>query len=180
MSTVGNIANSQKTNSFLYTAEERMRRDETIWTLVQGVLAPVQFLIFLISLALIARYFQTGEGLFAAHISIVLKTFSLYAIMITGAIWEKVVFGRYLFAPAFFWEDVFSMAVLALHTAYLLALWAGWLSSGALLILALCAYGTYVINAGQFIWKLRRARLDQARSVSSTSADVSVATGGAV
>ena len=41
--------------------------------------------------------------------------------MVTGAIWEKVVFGRYLFAPAFFWEDVFSMLVLALHTAYLVA-----------------------------------------------------------
>ncbi|MGC4075751.1 MAG: 2-vinyl bacteriochlorophyllide hydratase [Rubrivivax sp.] len=27
-----------------------------------------------------------------------------------------------MFAPAFFWEDVFSMLVLALHTAYLVAL----------------------------------------------------------
>ena len=45
--------------------------------------------------------------------------------MITGSIWEKDVFGRYLFAPAFFWEDVFSMLVLALHTAYLAALFSG-------------------------------------------------------
>jgi 3-vinyl bacteriochlorophyllide hydratase len=42
--------------------------------------------------------------------------------MITGSIWEKVVFGKYLFARPFFWEDVFSMLVLALHTAYLYAL----------------------------------------------------------
>ena len=57
--------------------------------------------------------------------SVVIKTLVLYTIMITGSIWEKEVFGRYLFAPAFFWEDVFSMLVLALHTAYLVALFAG-------------------------------------------------------
>ena len=34
----------------LYTAEERVRRDSTPWTLVQGILAPVQFLVFLVSL----------------------------------------------------------------------------------------------------------------------------------
>ena len=82
--------------------------------------------------------------------------------MITGAIWEKVVFGRYLFAPAFFWEDVFSMLVLALHTAYLGALATGVLGSDALLGLALAAYATYVVNAAQFILKLRAARLQGA------------------
>ena len=30
------------------------------------------------------------------------------------------------------------------------------------ILLALAAYATYVINAAQFIWKLRRARLDEA------------------
>ena len=47
----------------LYTAEEKRRRDATPWTLVQGVLAPLQFLVFLISLGLVARYLATGEGL---------------------------------------------------------------------------------------------------------------------
>ncbi|MBC2771945.1 2-vinyl bacteriochlorophyllide hydratase [Rhizobium sp. AQ_MP] len=146
----------------LYTAEERRRRDETRWTLVQGILAPVQFLVFLLSLGLILRFLATGEGLFAAQMSIVIKTLTLYAIMITGSIWEKVVFGRYLFARPFFWEDVFSILVLALHTAYLLALFTGALDAGSLMALALAAYFTYVINAGQFLWKLRLARLDQA------------------
>jgi 3-vinyl bacteriochlorophyllide hydratase len=81
--------------------------------------------------------------------------------MITGSIWEKHVFGRYLFAPAFFWEDVFSILVLALHTAYLAGLYTGSLSASELMLLALAAYATYVINAGQFLWKLRLARLDQ-------------------
>ncbi|MGQ3230650.1 MAG: 2-vinyl bacteriochlorophyllide hydratase, partial [Blastomonas fulva] len=93
----------------LYTAAERARRDSTVWTLVQGVLAPIQFIIFLVSLGLVLRYFGTGEGAFAADMSIIVKTLTLYTIMITGSIWEKVVFGKWLFAPAFFWEDVFSM-----------------------------------------------------------------------
>ena len=139
-----------------------MRRDTTKWTLVQGVLAPIQFVVFLVSLGLIIRFLASGNGQLAAELSIVIKTLTLYAIMITGSIWEKVVFGKYLFARPFFWEDVFSMLVLALHTAYLVALWSGALSDTALMTLALAAYATYLVNAGQFLWKLRMARLDAA------------------
>jgi 3-vinyl bacteriochlorophyllide hydratase len=143
----------------LYTPAERVRRDASPWTLVQGVLAPVQFAIFLVSLVLVLRALVTGQGQGAAEISVVVKTLALYAIMITGSIWEKAVFGRWLFAPAFFWEDVVSMLVLALHTAYLAALATGALGNQALLLLALAAYATYVVNAGQFLLKLRAARL---------------------
>ncbi|MEJ8848835.1 2-vinyl bacteriochlorophyllide hydratase [Variovorax rhizosphaerae] len=151
----------------LYTPEERRRRDASGWTLVQGVLAPVQFLIFTVSLVLVLRYLVTGEGHTAAVVSVVVKTLALYAIMVTGSIWEKVVFGKYLFAPAFYWEDVFSMLVLALHTAYLAALATGLLADRPLMYLALAAYATYVINATQFILKLRAARLDMARQARS-------------
>jgi 3-vinyl bacteriochlorophyllide hydratase len=147
----------------LYTAEERRRRDGSVWTLVQGVLAPVQFVVFLVSLALVLRFLATGEGHAAAQASVVVKTLTLYTIMVTGSIWEKVVFGKWLFAPAFYWEDVFSMLVLALHTAYLVAVATGALGARGQMLLALAAYCTYVINAGQFIYKLRLARLDQAR-----------------
>lgn len=146
----------------LYTPEERARRDATRWTLVQGILAPVQFLVFLVSLALVVRFLMTGEGYMAATWSILVKTGFLYLIMITGAIWEKEVFGQYLFAPAFFWEDVFSFAVIALHTLYIYALWSGSMTPHQLMATALAAYLAYVINAGQFLWKLRRARLDMA------------------
>jgi 3-vinyl bacteriochlorophyllide hydratase len=144
----------------VYTPEERIRRDTSKWTLVQGLLAPVQFLVFLVSLALVIRYLLTGNGYAAASTSVVIKTITLYTIMITGSIWEHEVFGRYLFAPSFFWEDVFSMLVLALHTAYLVALAVGHLSPSALMLLALAAYATYLINAGQFLYKLRLARLE--------------------
>jgi 3-vinyl bacteriochlorophyllide hydratase len=144
----------------LYTAEERARRDASPWTVVQGILAPAQFLAFAVSLVLVLRFLLTGEGYGAATVSILVKTGFLYLIMVTGAIWEKEVFGQYLFAPAFFWEDVFSFAVIALHTLYIYGLWTGSFSPHGLMVIALAAYAAYVVNAGQFLWKLRRARLD--------------------
>ena len=146
----------------LYTPQERARRDASRWTLVQGVLAPLQFLVFAVSLALVLRYLLTGAGHDAAAASVVLKTLVLYAIMVTGCIWEKDVFGVWLFAPAFYWEDVFSMLVLALHTAYLVALATGWLGPRGQMLLALAAYAAYLVNATQFVLKLRAARLQAA------------------
>ena len=143
----------------LYTPAERARRDATVWTSVQAVLAPVQFLVFLISLGLVLRYLATGNGYDLATASIMIKTGVLLLIMVTGAIWEKVVFGQYLFAPAFFWEDVFSFAVIALHLLYVFALLSGGYAPQTLMLIALLAYAAYVINAGQFVWKLRQARL---------------------
>lgn len=144
----------------LYTAQERHRRDSTRWTLVQGLLAPFQFVVFLTSLALVIHSLLTHRGTGLADLSVVAKTLTLYAIMITGSIWEKVVFGRWLFAPAFFWEDVVSMLVIALHTAYLAMLLGGIGTFEQRMAIALAGYATYVINAGQFLLKLRAARLE--------------------
>ena len=146
----------------LYTKEERIRRDATPWTLVQGVLAPIQFLVFLVSAVLVLKFLITGTGYTAATISVVIKTLVLYTIMITGCIWERAVFGRYLFAPAFFWEDVVSMFVLAFHTAYIGALLFGSLHARYQMYIALLAYAAYLLNATQFLLKLRAARLEGA------------------
>lgn len=154
----------------LYTPDQRQRRDESRWTLVQGILAPLQFLVFMISFGLVIRYLVTDQGYSAATISIIAKTALLYTIMVTGSLWEHDVYGKYLFAPAFFWEDVVSMLVIALHTAYLLALFIPGVSPRTQMGIALCAYGTYVINAAQFLIKLRQARLDARTSAPRTGA----------
>jgi 3-vinyl bacteriochlorophyllide hydratase len=143
----------------LYSVDERARRDATIWTLVQGILAPIQFVVFLVSLALVGRFLITGAGYDLATYSIIAKTAVLLTIMVTGAIWEKVVFGQYLFAPAFFWEDVVSFLVIALHLAYVAALIKD-VPAVQQMWIALAAYAAYVINAAQFLYKLRQARLE--------------------
>lgn len=146
----------------LYTKEQQEIRDRSVWTIVQAILAPAQFLVFLISLVLVLRYLATGEGYEPATLSILAKTALLYTIMVTGAIWEKEVFGQYLFHRAFFWEDVVSMIVIGLHTAYIVGLFSGWPAT-ALIMTALAAYAVYFVNAVQFLWKLRQARRDRSR-----------------
>ena len=162
-------AESQSVGAGLYTPEERLRRDDSVWTIVQGILAPLQFAIFMVSVVLVIRYLSTGDGAMAATVSIVAKTIALYVIMITGAIWEKAVFGRYLFAPAFWWEDFFSMFVIALHTAYLIALIGDYGTERGRMFLALAAYATYAINATQFLLKLRAARLQMTSAKAATA-----------
>jgi 3-vinyl bacteriochlorophyllide hydratase len=148
----------------LYSPDERARRDASVWTLVQAILAPLQFLIFIVSLVLVVRFLNTGAGELAADISVVVKTSALYTIMVTGAIWEKEVFGKYLFAEPFWWEDAFSMIVIALHTIYLVMLIYSLGSVHDRMLVALAAYATYAVNATQFILKLRAARLQAGRS----------------
>lgn len=126
------------------------------------MLAPFQFLVFLISTYLVIRYLNTGDGYELATISVIAKTSVLLLIMVTGAIWEKVVFGQYLLAPAFFWEDVVSFFVIFLHISYVVALWINLLSQQQLMLLALFAYAAYFLNALQFLLKLRAARIQSA------------------
>jgi 3-vinyl bacteriochlorophyllide hydratase len=145
---------------YLYSPAERLRRDASPWTLVQGILAPIQFAVFLTSLGFVLHYLLTGHGLMLATASVIFKTLCLYTIMITGAIWENEVYGQYLLAPAFFWEDVFSFLVIGLHTIYLVVLFGGLATPHTQMLIALAAYVSYVINAGQFIMKLRAARLE--------------------
>jgi 3-vinyl bacteriochlorophyllide hydratase len=149
----------------LYTPEQRRRRDASRWTLVQGVLAPVQFVICIASAVLVVRFLMTGEGYWAANASVIVKTLALFTIMVTGAIWEKEVFGQYLLAPAFFWEDMVSFLVILLHTVYVVAMLAGSMSPDQLMIVALIAYTVYIVNAVQFVWKLRQARLSMPQAV---------------
>jgi 3-vinyl bacteriochlorophyllide hydratase len=145
----------------LYTPDQQARRDASPWTVVQGVLAPLQLLVCLGSIALVGRYLATGDGWVLAAGSVALKTALLYLIMVTGSIWEREVFGVWLFAEPFFWEDAVSFVVIGLHTAYLLGwLVLGW-STTHLATLALVAYAVYLVNAAQFLHKLRLARRDR-------------------
>ena len=142
----------------LYTPSQRIIRDRTVWTKVQAILAPLQFIVCIISLALVVRYLFTSEGYYIATVSIVVKSCLLFLIMITGAIWEKVVFDQFLFAEAFFWEDIVSFFVIFFHGLYLYVLLSGDFAPTSQMSVALFAYFLYFINAFQFLRKLRLAR----------------------
>ena len=57
--------------------------------------------------------------------------------------------------------------MIALHTIYLGGLLTGRLSTVVLFYVALAAYSVYVVNAVQFLLKLRAARLQEAREVAA-------------
>ena len=65
-------------------------------------------------------------------------------------------------------NPLLSMVVIALHTAYLAALLSGAVDTHGLMLLALAAYAVYVVNAAQFVLKLRAARLQGDRAYPTT------------
>jgi 3-vinyl bacteriochlorophyllide hydratase len=133
-----------------YTPEQLARRDASIWTRVQAVLAPIQFLAFIISFGLVVRYLATGEGYEIATASVLVKIAMLWAITITGMIWEKEIYGRYFMAQEFFWEDLGNLVAIITHNLYFVAQALGW-SREALMTLMLLAYCTYLVNCAQFV-----------------------------
>ena len=141
-----------------YTPEQIERRRTSRWTIVQIVGAPIQLLIFLVSLGFVIYSLVTGgQGFEITNITIYLKITTLYFMFITGMLWEKDVFGHYVFAPEFFWEDVVSSLLLTTHTAYLVASLLG-ASKTTLLIIIMVAYLNYLFNASQYFIKFLKNR----------------------
>lgn len=141
----------------MYSPEQLARRNQSKWTKVQAILAPIQFLAFLVSLTLVIRYLLTGEGYWIATVSVLIKISLLWLITITGAIWEKEIFDHWFLAPQFFWEDVGNAAAMVFHNLYFLAVWLDW-SERAVMTLMLVAYISYLVNCGQFVARGLRGR----------------------
>lgn len=152
----------------MYTPVQLARRDSSIWTRVQMVLAPLQFVAFVISFVLVARYLVTGEGYVAATASVIIKIALLWAITISGMIWEHEIFGHWFLAPQFFWEDVGNAVAMLFHNLYFVAIALGW-SERATMSLMLLAYCTYLVNCTQFVVKGIRAGRQRRRRVVSRS-----------
>lgn len=134
----------------MYTAEQMARRDASPWTMVQAVLAPIQFLAFIISAVLVARALVTGAGYEIANLSVLIKIALLWAITITGMIWEHEVYGQWFLAREFFWEDIGNLVAIITHNLYFVARWLGW-DDQSTMGLMLFAYTTYLFNCAQFI-----------------------------
>lgn len=135
-----------------YTPEQFARREASPWTRVQIVLAPIQFLAFLISFALVVRFLVSGAGYTAATVSVLIKIGLLWAITISGMIWEKQIFGHYFLAREFFWEDVGNAVAIATHSLYFVARGLHW-SEHSVMLVMLLAYCTYLVNCAQFVRK---------------------------
>jgi 3-vinyl bacteriochlorophyllide hydratase len=134
----------------MYTPDQLRRREASKWTKVQIILAPIQFLAFIISFSLVIRYLATGEGHMAATISIWIKIALIWALTITGMLWEHDMFDHYFLAKEFFWEDIGNLIAIITHNLYFVAQWMG-ASERTVMWVMVFAYITYLFNAAQFI-----------------------------
>ncbi|WP_254150863.1 2-vinyl bacteriochlorophyllide hydratase [Candidatus Chloroploca mongolica] len=134
----------------MYTEDQLRRRERSRWTKVQIILAPIQFVVFLISFALVLRYLATGEGYLIATISIWIKIALIWALTITGMLWEYDMFDHYFMAKEFFWEDVGNLIAIITHNLYFVAQWMG-ADSRTVMWVMVFAYVTYLFNAVQFV-----------------------------
>ncbi|MFV9504694.1 MAG: 2-vinyl bacteriochlorophyllide hydratase [Oscillochloridaceae bacterium umkhey_bin13] len=134
----------------MYTPDQLRRREASRWTKVQITLAPIQFVAFIISFALVIRYLATGEGYWAATISIWIKIALIWALTITGMLWEYDMYDHYFMAKEFFWEDLGNLIAIITHNLYFVAQWVG-ADSRTVMWVMVFAYVTYLFNAAQFI-----------------------------
>jgi 3-vinyl bacteriochlorophyllide hydratase len=133
-----------------YTAEQLALRDRSIWTKVQAILAPTQFIAFIISAIYVYTAWRTQTGYEEATITIIVKITLLWLITITGMIWEKEIYGHYFLAKEFYWEDIGNAVAMVTHNLYFIVKYLGW-DDNAVMATMLFAYATYLINCGQFI-----------------------------
>lgn len=142
----------------MYTPDQLRRREASRWTKVQIILAPIQFLAFIISFALVIRYLATGDGYWVATVSVWVKIALIWALTITGMLWEYDMFDHYFMAKEFFWEDLGNLIAIITHNLYFVAVWLG-ASQQAVMWVMVFAYVTYLLNAGQFVARgVRSAR----------------------
>ena len=152
-----------------YTPEQPKRRNAPIWTPVQGITAPLQFLAFIASAIFVVRYLLTGEGYVVAHVLSVIKVVLMIFMTVTGMLWEHDVYGKYFMAKEFFWEDFVNLISLIAHLAFI-ATWVFGLSETTQMIVMGVALLTYVVNFIQFGARGIRAAKQrrQAKSVQQT------------
>ncbi len=127
------------------------RRAASIWTRIHPVFALAQLFVFCVSVSLLAAYLLHAVPYVAVHVSVLVKIGLMLGAVITGALWEHDVYGRWWFAPEFIIEDMMTANVFALHVGYLVVAYA-WPANGpAVLSILGVAYGVYALNVAQYI-----------------------------
>ncbi|EAT60031.1 2-vinyl bacteriochlorophyllide hydratase [Chlorobium ferrooxidans] len=145
-----------------YTPEQLAKRNASIWTDIQIILAPIQFLFFIAGLATTALY---ANGLFVTgfywvSIAILFKTLFFALLFITGMFFEKEVFDQWVYSKEFLWEDIGSTVAAFFHLLYFFLAWLGY-SQEVLIWDAFLAYFTYVINALQYLVRIILEKLNE-------------------
>jgi 3-vinyl bacteriochlorophyllide hydratase len=131
--------------------EVRARRKASVWTLIHPIFALGQLLAFFVSVGLLVAYFFGRVSFGVVHIAVMTKIGLMVGAVITGALWEKDVFGSYWFAAEFLVEDVMTVNVFILQIAYVLMAYTHPENLGVILWVLGLAYFVYAGNVTQYI-----------------------------
>ena len=127
------------------------RRKASVWTRIHPVFALAQLLVFFVSVSLLVAYLLHAVPYAAVHDSVLVKIGLMLGAVVTGALWEHDVYGRWWFAHEFIIEDTMTANVFVLHVAYLVVAYV-WPANGkAMLAMLGVAYGVYALNVAQYV-----------------------------
>lgn len=139
------------------------RRAASVWTKIHPIFALGQLLAFVVSVGLLFAYFRDGVSFDVVHESVLVKVALMLGAIVTGALWEKDVFGKYWFAPEFMGEDTMTVNVFILHIGYLVMAVTHPENITAQIGTLIIAYGVYIANVTQYV--LRTANLGKHAAV---------------
>ncbi len=145
-----------------YTPEQLVKRNASIWTDIQIILAPIQFLIFVTGVTITILY---SNGLFITDfywvsVVILFKTLFFALLFITGMFFEKEIFDKWVYSKEFLWEDIGSTVAAAFHLLYFVLAFLGY-PEDVLIWEAFLAYFTYVVNALQYLVRIILEKLNE-------------------
>ena len=158
------------------TLAVRARRSSSVWTLVHPLFAIGQMLAFFVSVGFIVAYARGAVDYHVVHISVLVKIGLMVGAVVTGALWERDVFGYYWFAPDFMFEDVMTAIVFVFQLAYLAMVTFHPNDQAAILLMLFFAYTVYAGNVAQYIHRTQndkkkaleaQARVDERNRVSA-------------
>ena len=147
-----------------YTPEQLAKRNASVWTDIQLILAPIQFVVFLTGLVVTFLY-ALNDQLFSFYwvsLVILFKTFLFGLLLITGEFFEKEIFNVWIYGKEFIWEDVGSTVAAFFHLLYFVMAYMGY-PEDVLIWEAFLAYFTYVINALQYLVRILLEKRNERR-----------------
>lgn len=136
----------------------RERRAASIWTRIHPLFAIAQLLVFLVSVTLLVLHLLGIVSFGVVHVSVLVKIGLMLGAIVTGALWEHDVFGKWWFASEFFIEDTMTLNVFLLHVAYLVVVYAWPENTRMILALLGVAYTVYGLNVAQYILRYHGMR----------------------
>ncbi len=139
------------------------RRTASIWTVIHPLFAIGQLLVFVVSVSLFVAYLRGVVPFHVVHISVLVKIGLMAGAVVSGAYWERDVYGYWWFAPEFLFEDVMTLIVFITQITYLAIVYIHPEDTGVIAGALAFAYAVYLGNVAQYIHRTQTRKKQEAR-----------------